>query len=148
MNILSLDPFIVNWGMGNLGASCSGDQGESPVSMVANMAKKGDCSGYQGLVTTYQRLAAKKDKKTEACALQFAAANQSRYNACVDRASTMAVQAAINPQAAALQAAGQFPGQSVPYQQASSSGISTTTILMIGGGILAIGLVIYLIRRK
>jgi len=177
MNIISLDPFVVNRGLGcptcfglnGLGATgCASDQGVDG-SMVYNMAQKGDCSGYLNLVATYGRLVSSTtDPTTKSCAQQYMVANQARYNACqmahplgAALTATTTAQSGLVPAAvtaaqnllqqwtASQGAAGQVPAQA-PAQprQAASGWMTTKNLLMIGGGIAVIGLLIYFVRRK
>lgn len=204
MNIISLDPFAVNRGMGSC-PSCAnpgvvfsldpfayssrgmGTLGLDAArqntvnSLIQNIVAKGEnCQDYLTLVDTYTRLS-QKDKKSDtiAAAKEMAAMFQQKYSECVDRKATAAVQSSLSPSPSptptpmptptlASAAAGLVPtlvttaqgvvqqylpaqttAQAVPVQQAAPTGWMTPkTLLMIGGGVLAIGLVVYLMRRK
>lgn len=174
MNFFALDPFppqtlngicpsCMNpgmFGMGSLGAENCQDY-LTRVDIYTRLSKKTD-----------------KSKETRARAAQMAADNQAGYNACVDRNATASVQAAIAPVVPAtttastvstvanslLQAATQalVPGQVVtpgqviaPVTQpvalpatAASTGWLTPKNLMIAGGVLAVGALIYFMMRN
>jgi hypothetical protein len=197
--VYSLDPFAYSQrGMGSLGLDATRQAAMDKI--VQGIVAKGDnCNDYLTWVDTYTRLSQKdKKKETLVAARELASLFQQKYNECVEKKATAAVQAALGTgttptptpipttpipttpitptlpviatttgivpaavtaaqnllqqyaasQQGQAQAVASVP-QPAPVQQPAPAGWMTPkTLLMIGGGVLAVGLVIYLMRRK
>ena len=191
--VYSLDPFAYSQrGMGSLGLDAARQSVMDKI--VQGIVAKGDnCNDYLTWVDTYTRLSQKdKKKETLVAARELASLFQQKYNECVEKKATAAVQVALGTgttptptptpttpitptlpviatttgivpaavtaaqsllqQYAASQGQPQVVAaapQPAPVQQAAPTGWMTPkTLLMIGGGVLAVGLIIYLMRRK
>jgi hypothetical protein len=164
--VYSLDPFAHSpRGLGALGIDAAAQSRTDKI--VQGIVAKGDnCNDYLKWADTYTRLSNKdKKKSTLEGARELAALYQQKYSECVEKKATAAVQLATGavmvptpvtipatqnvPQQYAVPQTQVSTGSAVTSQQPAPSGWMTPkTLLMIGGGVLAVGLVVYLMRRK
>jgi hypothetical protein len=152
MNIYALDPF--NYNLRGLGEE--------------------NCQVLLDNVAIYTRLSKKTDKSksTRENAAKIAAENQVKYNACLEGKATTAVQTLLQQQGVipATVVTQVTPTVVVPTGSSTSLAVPTTPvgsipvttdlpvageswfaankILLIGGGVVAVGLIAYLMLRK
>jgi hypothetical protein len=156
MNIYALDPFT----------SPTRTLGEAGAGEGQPWIEQGACENYLKLVETYTRLSNKADKSkdTRERAAQYAAGNQVYYNQCLERKAQGAVQAMLQPQGVTpAPSTTNTPTVAVPTGSSTSLAVPTAPvglppvgeswfaankILLIGGGVVVLGIVAYMMMRK